>query len=89
VRGAIEALIYEMKITFAQCLHAALSNEEFIQQYDRLNGNHLNKLLKRKPIDIMVDKATGYEVILENEVRESARQFIKFVYDVIYSRLQD
>jgi hypothetical protein len=76
-------------LTFAQCLHAALSNEEFIQQYDRLSGGHLNKLLKRKPIDIMVDKATGYEVILENEVRESARQFIKFVYDVIYSRLQD
>ena len=67
---------------FAEALGICLEEEELIQNYERLYG------VKRPPerltpIEMMVDKATGFR---EHQWREFFRGYLKFVYDCVWIR---
>lgn len=63
--------------TFSTALSESARNKELIKQFERFAGM---KMMATAPIDMMVDKATGF-----GDYR--LKQFIYFVYDFIWSRL--
>jgi hypothetical protein len=68
------------EITFGECLRAAASIPEFVENFDRLMGTSLSRWPRRSPLDRMIDEGTGRE-------REEALKFCAFVYETVYLRL--
>lgn len=67
-------------MTFEECCLECIKNEDLIKEFNRLSGCHLGK--PRKPLDIAIDKACGYD-----PVREDLQKFTAFVYEYVWSGL--
>ena len=76
-------------MTFEECLRECLMNQELVKEFDRLQGTHLMSLVRdtRAPIVRMIDKATGYQEVLDRQHHEDMQKFITFAYEYIWSRL--
>ena len=78
MRGAIEALIKMPTILYRKSLTE--DNElEIMSRYFPVTDS----------IEIMVDRASGYDAIQEQEIRKEAKAFIEFVYKYVYLALKD
>ena len=66
-----------MPLTFGDCLAAAARQPELVREFDRLAGTHLSTLDSRRPIDAMIDEASGRD-------REAVLKFAAFVFDAVY-----
>jgi hypothetical protein len=66
------------KLTFADCLHAAVDQEGLIEDYDRLRGTNLCR--RGSPLDLAIDDAAG-------RTDAEVAGFIEFVHDAIWGRL--
>lgn len=73
-------------MTFQDCVMECAKNRELVAEFNRLNHS---KLLvdTRKPIEIMVDRATGYQEVLDKKQHEWMQQFISFVFECIWMPL--
>ena len=74
-------------MTFWDCALECINNKELVRQYNRIFEANLGKSLNRKPIEKMVDKATGYDVHLENKEKVELHKFLMFVDEYIWSRI--
>lgn len=68
----------------AACAEAAMI-PEFVSNYNRLTGNNFAIHKPKNHIEAMIDKATGFDGIIEDEVRK----FAEFFYEFVWSRLPD
>lgn len=69
-------------MTFQDCVLECSKNRELISEFDRLNGTHLSTLDRRKPIEQMIDEATGRD-------RAALQQFIEFVHEFVWTRIPE
>jgi hypothetical protein len=79
-------------MTFQEVVLECCKTPELIKEYDRLQGSNLSRVLipqpdTRKPIEIMIDEATGYDRVKSNideEFHKEMLNFINFVYDCVW-----
>lgn len=57
-------------MTFEECVEACLDNEEFMREYNRLNGI----TFQRGGLEAAIDKATG-------KFEDDAKQLFEFIRD--------
>jgi hypothetical protein len=70
-------------MTFNDCVFECAKNNEFIREFNRLTGCNFGQSLKRSPIVIAVDDATGFS----GESPEDMGLFVAFVDEFVWSRL--
>lgn len=66
-------------MTFEECVLICSENEELVAEFDRLSGTHLSSFGSRKPIDMMIDEATGRD-------EEAMKKFVDFIYEFVWLR---
>jgi len=76
-------------MTFQDVVLECCKTPELIIEFDRLQGSNLSRVLipqpdTRKPIEKMIDDATGYKEVLDQQAHEDMQKFIKFVYDCVW-----
>jgi flagellin-specific chaperone FliS len=76
-------------MTFNDCLLECVRTPELIKEFDRLSGSNVMEIFydKRAPIVRMIDDATGYNKILEENKSKDLMKFIEFVYEYVWRRL--
>ena len=70
-------------MTFEDVVKECLNTPELVNEYNRLTDSRLG-IDNRKPIEKMIDKATGYEKELDNKQREYLHDFISFVFEFVW-----
>lgn len=77
-------------VNFQEFIVECCQNDDFVREFNRLFNTTLNFHDKRKPIEIMVDKATGYNNPFRNKPEE-IQQFITFIFQYIWlpAKLED
>lgn len=70
-------------MTFEDVVSECLKIDELVAQFNRLTGCQL-LIDQRKPIEKMIDKATGHDKELEKKQREYLYKFIGFVFEYIF-----
>ena len=65
-------------MNFEQVVLECSHNQALVSEFDRLTGSNLS--LRGKPIELMVDQATG-------KLADDASKFVAFVYECIWLRL--
>lgn len=77
---AIDAAMADAtEATFRFCVREVLANEAIMTEYRRLSGRP-NFMLKRHPIEVMVDEACRRQVVDPEE----AKEFFDFVRDYVW-----
>lgn len=66
-------------MTFPECVRECAANRELLAEFDRLKGTNLS--LRGTGLDLQIDIHSGR---LEQDVQE----FVYFVEDVVWNRLQ-
>lgn len=74
-------------VTFFQCLQYALHQHELVENFDRLFNCSLSKVKPLAPIEILVDRATGYDKIREAQILKQMNKFTAFVWECVWTRL--
>lgn len=46
-------------MTFSECCEKCITNKEFVNEFNRLTGNHIGE--RRSPIEKAIDNACGYD----------------------------
>ena len=46
---------------FTDCVTHFIGNADVVAKYKEISGTDLNKFIGRSPLEMMIDKATGYE----------------------------
>ncbi len=67
-------------MTFQDCVLECSKNKSLVSEFDRLQGTHLSSLDRRKPIEQMIDEATGRD-------RAALEKFVCFVYECVWIRI--
>lgn len=67
-------------MTFNECVLSCASNMELVKEFDRLHGTHLSSINTRKPIEKMIDEASGRD-------KDALEKFVSFVYNCVWLRL--
>ena len=70
-------------MTFEDVIRECLKTDEFVEGFNRLTGCQL-LVDERSPIIRMIDEATGYQVEIDKQQRVYLRQFISFVFEVVW-----
>lgn len=70
---------------FAAAVAEAAMIPDFVSAYSKITGNNFGISQPRSVIEAMVDKATGFSGINEEEVKK----FADFFYEFVWSRLPD
>lgn len=70
-------------LKFEQCVEMCLNEPEFVAGFNKLAKANLGKQL-RSGILAMVDQATGFDEIKE---QENLKKFVAFVYETVWTRL--
>jgi len=73
-------------MTFYDCVIECAGNKDLVAQFNRLNGTNIG-VDPRKPIERMIDEATGHEEEIREGMKAEFRQFIAFCWDVIWMPL--
>ncbi len=68
---------------FLDVLTECASHDALVKEFNRLSKTNLCFHDKRKPIEKMVDDATGYTNIFNNN-HEEMQKFISFVFEYIW-----
>lgn len=67
-------------LTFEQCVLECSANAELVAQFNRLTGCTLGQSLRRSPLDVAIDDATGFS----GESVDAMEAFVTFVYDCVW-----
>ena len=70
-------------MTFQECLVECIEQDELVREFNRLSGTSLSFRDERKPIERMIDDATGYPYPFKNDPDE-IHQFISFVFEFVW-----
>ena len=73
----------DVTVNFQEVLVECAMRKEFISSYNRLEGSRLCFDDNRKPIEILIDKATGYPYPFKNNPKE-IQDFISFVFQFVW-----
>ena len=73
-------------MNFLEGVKYALKSPAFVREYNRLMSANLTGDV-RKPIEKMVDGATGHEDVFMQEQMDEMGKFIDFFYEYVWSRL--
>ena len=65
---------------FRECVLECAETPEFVSNFNRLTGCNFGKSLLRKPIDIMIDQATGHPPEDEADIKK----FVSFVFNTVW-----
>ncbi len=68
------------KMTFNELVLFCAEHHDLLVEFDRLQGTHLSTFDKRKPIEQMIDEATGRD-------EDAMRKFVDFVYEFVWLRV--
>lgn len=68
---------------FKDCFIECCKHDELVKEFNRLSGTNISFKDKRTPIEIMVDKATGYPYPFKNKDDE-IKQFINFCFECVW-----
>lgn len=74
-------------MTFYDCLMECAKTPDLVSEFNRLTGRHVGEKLVRNPIEMMIDKATGYSEALSSQKDEDLIAFIEFCHDCVWTRL--
>jgi hypothetical protein len=77
----------ESKMTFEEVVIECCQRRELIQQFDRLQGSNVSRILlpdTRPPIVRMIDEATGYDKHLDEQAHKDMQLFIAFIFEFIF-----
>lgn len=82
----------ELTMTFQEVVLECTRDTALIKEFDRLQGSNLSKVLipqkdTRKPIEVMIDNATGYDRVLSNideQFHDDMQKFITFVFECVW-----
>lgn len=55
-----------------------------VSEFNRLTGRKLLSGLKRAPIEVMIDEATGYQKEIDKRASDDMQAFMTFVFTVIW-----
>ncbi len=72
-------------MTFSDVVCECASIPDFVKEFNRLTKSNLGRSLKRKPIEVMIDKATGAPI----EDDEDMAKFIAFVLRFVWLTLPE
>lgn len=70
-------------MTFSEVLIECCLNKELVKQFNRLCGTNLSFEDNRKPIERMIDEATGYQNPFKNN-KEDLFKFFDFVLECVW-----
>lgn len=76
-------LLTELFPIFEKCIDMCAKNPEFVANYNRLKGTNLFTD-KRTPLEKMVDTATGYQKIVDENKRAEFHDIAEFVYQFVF-----
>lgn len=65
-------------MNFEEIVLECCRNQALVSEFDRLTGSNLS--LRGKPIELMVDQATG-------KLADDVAKFVAFVYECVWLRL--
>ena len=68
---------------FEDCLVECCLNEHLVKEFNRLSNTTLDFRDRRKPIEKMIDDATGYNNPFKNKLEEM-QQFISFCFEFVW-----
>lgn len=69
---------------FIDVLTEAITTPGLVKEFDRLWGTSISKTVHRKPIEIAIDQATGYDKHLKKKRDKEMQEFVNFVFEFIY-----
>jgi hypothetical protein len=75
-------------MSFLDVVKTCATKKEFVKGFNRLNRSHLFED-NRPPIVRMVDEATGFDKVRDQENSKAMQEFILFVYDAVWLRLPE
>jgi len=71
-------------MSFIECFLETAAHSEFVSEFNRLTGHNLGFSTKRKQIERMVDKSTGYEQEIQAKENDNISAFAAFVYEYVW-----
>ena len=67
-------------MTFPECVSVCAKTPGLVKEFDRLTGRHLSEIGRKRPLDALIDEATGRDA-------EAFEAFVAFVWDCLWTRL--
>lgn len=64
-------------MTFTECCEKCITNKEFVNEFNRLTGNHIGE--RRSPIEQAIDNACGYD-----PDKDAMGDFCAFVHECVW-----
>lgn len=74
-------------MTFLECVMECAKAPGIVEQFNRLTGRHLGEKLVRHPLEVLVDKSTGYDQVLAAQQEEDVRAFVEFCHECVWIRI--
>ena len=74
-------------MTFFDCLMECAKAPKLVAEFNRLTNRHVGEKLARSPFDALIDKATGYQEVLNEQSDEDLSAFVEFCYECVWARL--
>ncbi|MFL1449249.1 hypothetical protein ACI77O_12710 [Pseudomonas tritici] len=74
-------------MTFFDCLMECAKTPKLVTEFNRLTNRHVGEKLARSPFDALIDKATGYQEVLNEQSDDDLRAFVGFCYECVWARL--
>jgi len=74
------------QLNFSDCVELCLSQEDFVEQYNRLTGSRLNQKGSRTALEYLIDTSCGYTPGLDEQ---EYFKFFAFVWDEVWMRLPE
>lgn len=71
-------------ISLHTAVEECLNKPEFVFHYNRLRGTSIGTPDKRSPIEVMIDKASGYTAVADKREKEML-EFIEFVDQYVWA----
>lgn len=68
-------------VTFFECLMACPLNPELVENYNRLRNTAVGANY-RTPVERFIDRASGYEVIIQQRTVEVLAGFVHLAHDI-------
>lgn len=75
-------------MNFEEVALECIKTPELVREFNRLAGCNLG-VDNRKPVERMVDKATGYQVVVDRRGYEEMGKFVKFIFKSVWLPLME
>lgn len=72
---------------FLDCVVEAQKNPELVKNFNRLTGRNF-RVDNRKPIERMIDEATGFQAQVDKKKDEDTLAFMAFCWECVWKPLK-